>query len=179
MNLSKRPDIERFLKAPPPEIRAVVIYGRDRGQVRERADSLTCGECGLPAKRDWRFHLDFSFEPYFAPSFGCVVNSRSHAKDLTKIASEEQSARLGFDVDLQLVDTHDDAAVGIDTEEKKAEAEKTRAFTVSNAAHQAKVLRERDERRARNARERKLARAKATQADEAFLEAADKAVELA
>ena len=40
MNLSKRPDIERFLKAPPPEVRAAVIYGRDRGQVRERADAL-------------------------------------------------------------------------------------------------------------------------------------------
>ena len=40
MILSKRPDIERFLKAPPPEVRATVIYGRDRGQVRERADAL-------------------------------------------------------------------------------------------------------------------------------------------
>jgi len=40
VNLSKRPDIERFLKAPPPEVRATVIYGRDRGQVRERADAL-------------------------------------------------------------------------------------------------------------------------------------------
>ncbi len=40
MILSKRPDIERFLSAPPPEVRATVIYGRDRGQVRERADAL-------------------------------------------------------------------------------------------------------------------------------------------
>ena len=40
MILSKRPDIERFLKAPSPEVRAAVIYGRDRGQVRERADAL-------------------------------------------------------------------------------------------------------------------------------------------
>ena len=40
MILSKRPDIERFLTAPPAEVRAVVIYGRDRGQVRERADVL-------------------------------------------------------------------------------------------------------------------------------------------
>jgi len=38
--LSKRPDIERFLAAPPGEIRAAVIFGRDRGQVRERADAL-------------------------------------------------------------------------------------------------------------------------------------------
>jgi DNA polymerase-3 subunit delta len=40
MILSKRPDIDRFLASPPPEIRAVLIYGRDRGQVRERADAL-------------------------------------------------------------------------------------------------------------------------------------------
>jgi DNA polymerase-3 subunit delta len=40
MILSKRPDIDRFLSAPPPEIRAVLIHGRDRGGVRERADRL-------------------------------------------------------------------------------------------------------------------------------------------
>ena len=40
MILSKRPEIERFLAAPPAGVRAVVIYGRDRGQVRERADAL-------------------------------------------------------------------------------------------------------------------------------------------
>jgi DNA polymerase-3 subunit delta len=40
VNLSKRPDIERFLGAPPKEVRAALIYGRDRGQVRERADAL-------------------------------------------------------------------------------------------------------------------------------------------
>lgn len=40
MILSKRPDVERFLARPPAEVRAALIYGRDRGQVRERADSL-------------------------------------------------------------------------------------------------------------------------------------------
>ena len=40
MILSKRPDIERFMRAPGPEARAVLIHGRDRGQVRERADAL-------------------------------------------------------------------------------------------------------------------------------------------
>ena len=40
MILSKRPDIEKFLKAPDKAMRAVVIYGRDRGQARERADGL-------------------------------------------------------------------------------------------------------------------------------------------
>jgi DNA polymerase-3 subunit delta len=38
--LSKRPDVERFLKSPDKAFRAAVIYGRDRGGVRERADQL-------------------------------------------------------------------------------------------------------------------------------------------
>jgi len=40
MILAKRPDIERFLKAPGREIRAALLYGRDRGVVRERAQQL-------------------------------------------------------------------------------------------------------------------------------------------
>lgn len=40
MILSKRPDVERFLKEPTPDIRAVIIYGKDRGVVRDRANAL-------------------------------------------------------------------------------------------------------------------------------------------
>jgi DNA polymerase-3 subunit delta len=40
MILSKRPDIERFLAHPGGEIRAALLYGRDRGVVRERAEQL-------------------------------------------------------------------------------------------------------------------------------------------
>lgn len=40
MILSKRPDVERFLSRPPDEVRAAVIWGRDRGGVKERADLL-------------------------------------------------------------------------------------------------------------------------------------------
>lgn len=40
MILSKRPDVERFLGKPDPKILACVIYGRDRGLVKERADRL-------------------------------------------------------------------------------------------------------------------------------------------
>ncbi|MFZ5668490.1 MAG: DNA polymerase III subunit delta [Pseudomonadota bacterium] len=38
--LSKRPDVERFLKSPDVQFRAALLYGRDRGGVRERADRL-------------------------------------------------------------------------------------------------------------------------------------------
>jgi DNA polymerase-3 subunit delta len=40
MILSKRPDIERFLARPDPAVRAVLIYGRDLGVVRDRAQAL-------------------------------------------------------------------------------------------------------------------------------------------
>ena len=40
MILSKRPDVERFLREPTPDIRAVVLYGKDRGVVRDRANAL-------------------------------------------------------------------------------------------------------------------------------------------
>ncbi len=40
MILGKRPDIERFLRAPDPAIRAAVIYGRDLGVVRDRGHEL-------------------------------------------------------------------------------------------------------------------------------------------
>lgn len=39
MILSKRPDVERFLK-DPGQARAALLYGRDRGVVRDRADQL-------------------------------------------------------------------------------------------------------------------------------------------
>jgi DNA polymerase-3 subunit delta len=38
--LSKRPEIERFLNRPDPGIRAVVIHGKDRSGVGERAEIL-------------------------------------------------------------------------------------------------------------------------------------------
>lgn len=40
MILSKRAEAERFLAHPPAGIRAAVIWGRDRGGVRERGDAL-------------------------------------------------------------------------------------------------------------------------------------------
>ena len=40
MILSRRPDIERFLKDPGADVRAALIYGRDLGVVRDRAQAL-------------------------------------------------------------------------------------------------------------------------------------------
>jgi DNA polymerase-3 subunit delta len=46
--LSKRPDIERFLKQPDPQIRAAVIYGRDIGVVRDRGHQLAAKVAANP-----------------------------------------------------------------------------------------------------------------------------------
>jgi DNA polymerase-3 subunit delta len=40
MILTRRPDIERFLKSPDGGVRAALLYGRDAGMVRERGDAL-------------------------------------------------------------------------------------------------------------------------------------------
>lgn len=41
MILSKRPEVERFLKAPDPGVRAALIHGKDRSGVTERATQLS------------------------------------------------------------------------------------------------------------------------------------------
>jgi DNA polymerase-3 subunit delta len=46
--LSKRADADRFLARPTPDVRAAVIWGRDRGGVRERADGLAKKVCERP-----------------------------------------------------------------------------------------------------------------------------------
>jgi hypothetical protein len=104
-----------------------------------RADFIYCTKspCSrgfVEAKRDWRFKVDLSFEAYYAPSFGTVVKSRTHAKDLAKIASEEQTIRQGVEHNFTVVDTHDDAAVGVDTDHKNHIKEMSRKYAIDNAA---------------------------------------------
>lgn len=101
-----------------------------------RADWAWCpyGEDMHRAKREWSFIVDSSFEPYFAPSFGTIVKSRTHAKDLAKIASEEATIRTGIPHNYEVIETHDDEAAGVDTEHKKHVLDETRRFAVNGAA---------------------------------------------
>jgi DNA polymerase III subunit delta len=46
--LAKRADADRFLARPPGDVRAALIWGRDRGGVRERADGLAHKVCDNP-----------------------------------------------------------------------------------------------------------------------------------
>ncbi len=59
MILSKRPDIERFLGKPDPQIRAAVIYGRDMGVVHDRAGSWPSRSSRTSTTRStWRWLTD-------------------------------------------------------------------------------------------------------------------------
>jgi DNA polymerase-3 subunit delta len=46
--LSRRPDVERFLRSPDPTVRVALLYGRDAGVVRERADALAAKATARP-----------------------------------------------------------------------------------------------------------------------------------
>ena len=48
MILSKRPDIDRFLARPDPQVRAALIYGRDMGVVQDRANQLAAKMADRP-----------------------------------------------------------------------------------------------------------------------------------
>ena len=48
MILAKRADADRFLARPPEDVRVALIWGRDRGGVRERADGLAKKVCDNP-----------------------------------------------------------------------------------------------------------------------------------
>lgn len=48
MIVQRRPDIERFLAGPGPQIRAAVLHGRDQGVVRERAQALAAAIAERP-----------------------------------------------------------------------------------------------------------------------------------
>lgn len=48
MILSKKPEIDRFLTGPSQDIRAALIYGKDRGIVRERGNQLAAKTTASP-----------------------------------------------------------------------------------------------------------------------------------
>jgi DNA polymerase-3 subunit delta len=48
MILAKRPDVERFLAQPGADIRVVLLYGKDRAVVRERADQVAVKATARP-----------------------------------------------------------------------------------------------------------------------------------
>lgn len=48
MILSKKPEIDRFLAGPGSDIRAALIYGKDRGIVRERSNQLAAKATANP-----------------------------------------------------------------------------------------------------------------------------------
>lgn len=99
-----------------------------------RADATPCHACDVVSRRKFSFRIDSSFEAHYSPAFGCVVNSPGHAKSLAAIQSEKQSREQGRDVEFAVVDVHDDAAVGVNRDEKKHAQEMTRKHVVDSMA---------------------------------------------
>lgn len=92
-----------------------------------RGDWITCPECGVPARRLFMWNNASVLMDHYNPAFGQVISSRRQAAELAKKASEDQSKRLGMTVDYQLTDIHDHEAAGITRDEKKEQAEQTKA----------------------------------------------------
>lgn len=93
-----------------------------------RADRIHC-DCGALAKRVFGWNNASVLQSHLNPAFGCEISSRSQAKELAKIASEDQSRRLGMDVNYELTDIHDHEAAGISREESTEYAARTAEAT--------------------------------------------------
>ena len=89
-----------------------------------RADHIH-HDCGMLARRVWGWNNASVLQSHYNPAFGCEISSRSQAKELAKRASEDQSLRLGMDVNYELTDIHDHEAAGISREESKEYAART------------------------------------------------------
>lgn len=91
----------------------------------QRGDSHICAMCGQEARRVWGWTNASVLHEHFNPAFGRVISSREQAKELAKIASDDQSERLGMTVNYELTDIHDRDASGITKEESTEYAART------------------------------------------------------
>ena len=88
-------------------------------------DRVPCQMCGQVSKRVWGWNNASVLQSHYNPAFGCEISSRKQAKELAKIASDDQSRRLGMSVNYELTDIHDHEAAGISREESKEYAART------------------------------------------------------
>lgn len=93
-----------------------------------RDDRIHC-ECGLWATRVFSWNNASVLQSHYNPAFGCEISSRKQAKELAKLASDDQSQRLGMTVDYELTDIHDHEAAGITRDEQKEYAARTSEAT--------------------------------------------------
>jgi hypothetical protein len=91
---------------------------------QRRGDDIVC-HCGRLAKRHFAWTTGTVLHEHYNPAFGQVVSSLRQAKDLAKIASADQSERLGMDVNYELTQLHDYEGAGIDKAEKEEVAART------------------------------------------------------
>jgi hypothetical protein len=94
-----------------------------------RADRQPCPECGVESRRRFVVTMGAVLHEHYNPAFGTTVSSNRQALDLTKIAAEEQSIRLGMDVKYELVDAHDSDLRTASDSELEFERSYTQAVT--------------------------------------------------
>ena len=86
---------------------------------QRRGDSHHCPNCGLDSRRVWSWRNASVLQSHYNPAFGCEISSLRQARELAKIASDDQSRRTGMSVNYELTDIHDHEAAGIDRAEMK------------------------------------------------------------
>lgn len=96
-------------------------------------DDHPCDECGETSPRRWAFTTGAVLQEHYNPAFGRMISSRHQAKELAKVASAEQSERLGMSVNYELTDIHDHEAAGITLDEKKEYAARTAEHVAKQA----------------------------------------------
>lgn len=97
-----------------------------RTESTTRGDIHHCENCGLTARRRFSFRVASPFREHFNLATGAYVTNRTQFEDRLKMASEEQTLKMGMEVDYQPVDMRDAAACGL-TPEDVAEVSETRA----------------------------------------------------
>jgi hypothetical protein len=91
-------------------------------------------DCGQTSRRIWAFTTGAVLQEHYNPAFGRNISSINQAKELAKVASAEQSERLGMTVNYELTDIHDHEAAGITLDEKKEYAARTAEHVAKQGA---------------------------------------------
>lgn len=93
---------------------------------QRRGDDIVCPYCGELAKRHFAWSSGAVLHEHYNPAFGQNVSSLRQARELAKLASADQSERLGMDVNYELTGLHDYEGAGITKDEKEEVAARTK-----------------------------------------------------
>jgi putative FmdB family regulatory protein len=87
-----------------------------RTESMTRGDIHHCQNCGLQARRRFSFQIAASFQSHYNVAVGKYVTNRTEFEDGLKVASEEQTVKLGMEVNYAPIDMQDREACGVSEE---------------------------------------------------------------